>query len=416
MDALDDDRAETARMRWGSCAAALGAAAVIGVVAAAIVPFSMPTPIYWQSALELIGGRPITDHHNVGYTLFIVLPLWAAGVRGVIVAQWLLYVVVVGLCWRLLARSNVAARFSLLGVLAISLHPYVWAGIKRIVDSNLAVFLLLTLIAVVSRPMRGRPFAWLWQGVLFGASLLVRPNFMFLAPLFFLVPRFKARWPTKSALAYAACVCMVGVFVAGGVNRAILGRFQLVDPYYSAYGLHNGNNPYSKKHFLHYLTGEYSTAEALEADHIDLAPLDKAERTRILLELSSSFILSHPLEYAELVFIRTGVFFAPDFRRTTTHGSLFTPFFYVAQVVMALPVLAWLFLQFRTRRTDVFKGLAAPVVAAFYVLPFSLLYADPRYRLPLDILLILDCTVLAAGVRMSGTALQRPPLAGIPAA
>jgi hypothetical protein len=83
-----------------------------------------------------------------------------------------------------------------------------------------------------------------------------------------------------------------------------------------------------------------------------------------------------------------------------------------AQTIVALPVILWLIAwlgdaRYRASR----RGRIALAFAGLFVLPFALTNSDPRFRLPLDIVFLLE-SVVVFGVSRWPQRLRRHWLAG----
>src|SRR5204862_8163095 len=88
-------------------------------------------------------------------------------------------------------------------------------------------------------------------------------------------------------------------------------------------------------------------------------------------------------------------FFAPYLRhgRAGTMGSVADG----VAIVLALPIAIWTALRLARRRLWTWtSGLMAIIVVPLYVLPFFLINAEPRYRWPVDVILILESIALIA--------------------
>ena len=75
--------------------------------------------------------------------------------------------------------------------------------------------------------------------------------------------------------------------------------------------------------------------------------------------------------------------------QSTTVNSFYLKI--IAQTFMALPFFLWLLtIAFVSGRGISVKSNLIPAIVFFYFLPFILTNADPRFRLPVDAVIILD--------------------------
>lgn len=399
-----------------SLAIAVAFGCLIGGLALAWVPFREVLPAYLLQARELMAGAGVTNHYPVGYSLFLYLGLKLGGAElaGVYALQFLLFVATIAMAYLLLALKKCVPRGCLVGALVAALHPYLFLNLKQISDNTWSTFLLLATMAALEVARVESPIeSGLLVGCVLGAALLFRANALFWLPLAYLLPRVVRSWPVaKSLLAFGAAAGLA-VLGAGTVNRAVRGEWLLVHPYYSAYGLHNGNNPYSATDFLTLGKGEYSTNKHLRSLGIEPTRLSRDERTKVLRDLGIEFIAEHSLQYVKLVGIRIGIYLMPDFRSNPEPNfrqRLLVP---VTKVVLALPVFLWAFLTWKRWRATGAFDRSVPIAFVLYSLPFVLLYADPRYRYPVDVLLLLDCVAMLAS---SGRGLALAPTPAVASA
>jgi hypothetical protein len=383
----------------------LGLAATIAVAAAAWLPASEPLPGYLQGARELLATGQIVDHHSPGYMLLLALAITVSGTHGILILHGILFVLVCATALRILRALELPPAICALGVLPVALHPTLVINITRISDNNISVLLLLCFVWMLLW-VRKRGLGWRGVaagGLLCGAILLIRPNLLTVVAAGVVATwRHDGRlWPAISRWIAIVAIAAIGALVTTYWCRGV---WQLSDPFYAAYTFHNGTNPRAARAFLYETTGEYSTFAALKDEGIhDLYALSKDEGRRVLLRSSWRFIREHPLDYAALLVVKGFNFFRPDYRRVNTGD--FGPWLIVGgmQSVMALPVVVWLALKWRTRhlvRWD--EGLYASLLLPLYVLPFVALYAEPRYRWPVDILLLLESAFLLTRARQHG--------------
>jgi hypothetical protein len=375
---------------------ALAAAVAAAWLAVLVVPYAEPLFFHLDAARELLATGRITDHHAPGYALLLAAALHAGGLAGVLTLHALVLAAATGMAWRVVRAAGLPPLACLGGALTVALNPILVANVTKISDTDLSVLLLL---AVVAGLMRVRDTGLRWGHAVPAATLgavvlLVRPNLALLAPvaLWLGLRGRDAGGRTTAASVWVASV-VLSAGIALSVNAAVTGAWRLSDPYYLAYTFHNGTNPRAAEHILRDTIGEYSTYRALEDEGIEYARLSKEELTPIYWRLGVEFVTQHPWRYAGLLGAKALNFFRPYLRPGRDGPAAIVAT--VVEVVLALPVVVWGVLRWRARGAVPGTGLLlAAVVLPLYVLPFVLINSEPRYRWPIDTLLVLESVVL----------------------
>jgi len=375
---------------------ALFVAVVSTLMAAAALlffPHDIPAPSYLEGAQQLLASGKISVWHNVGYMLFISLGLKVGGMTALLGMQAALYVGIVTLLYWLLINVDVSPFVSGVGAVLIGCHPIVLINIPRISDISLSLFLIIPFLIVLIRIEKSRSvfFYLLMLYIILTLMVLTRSNYIFLIPIIFLSFNSKSRFGGLRIIIAKIIVIVAVIFSVCFVNKSIKGKFQLADSGYAAYTLHNGNNHRSAGHFLKYTTGEFSSGQALRERGIDAERKTKEEMTDIYRSEAITFIRKNPLEYIKLVFVRAATFFRPDYRRVDLSVIARRDSLIFMQTVLAAPIFIWIILRIVLRnRVKTFVGFQAPILLFLYITPFLLIYADPRYRWPLDCILLVD--------------------------
>ena len=321
----------------------------------------------------------MTDFHSVGYALLIAAGLRMGDMTGVIVLHGVILAAITVTAVGLMRRVDARPWLGLLAGLVVALNPILVANVTKISDNNLATLLLLLLVLTLVRARDGAlsRFAIVPVSLLFAAVLLVRPN---MALLFLPILWFSVR---QSAAVVAA------VAIAMTVNASTTGHWRVSDPFYVAYAFNNGNNPHALETVRSGVSAESTTAETLEDAGIDQRALTSVEATRLYWSAGFAFIRDHPGDYLVLRAAKLASLFAPYFRRG--RAGLMKIAGDAGAIVMALPILIWTALRVWRRRAWTWSsGLMAAVVLPLYVLPFFLINAEPRYRWPMDVVLMLE--------------------------
>lgn len=361
--------------------------------AARYIPYAEPFHYYLAAARGFLATGRITDFHSAGYSLLIAAALRAGDMTGVFILHAAILAgaaaTAVVLMRHVIDRPWAAA----LAGLAVALNPILVANVTKISDNNLAALLLLLLVLVLVRA-RDRALgriAIVPVSLLFAVVLLVRPN---MALLFVPILWFSVR--QSAAVLAAAAIAMT-------VNAWTTGHWRMSDPFYAAYAFSNGNNPHALETINGGVSAESTTAETLEDAGIDERTLTRGEATRLYWRTGVAFIRDHPGDYLVLRAAKLAHFFAPYFRRGRTGvvGAVAD----AGSVVLALPIAIWTVLRLRRRRTWTWtSGLMAVIVLPLYVLPFFLINAEPRYRWPVDVVLVLESIALIATRRVTAPA------------
>jgi hypothetical protein len=93
-------------------------------------------------------------------------------------------------------------------------------------------------------------------------------------------------------------------------------------------------------------------------------------------------------------------FFRPYYRRGERGAMAWAAT--LVQTLAALPVVVWGVLRWRARgRVRWHDGLMAVVLLPLFALPFVLTNVEPRYRWPLDVVLLLESVWLVGAARTS---------------
>jgi hypothetical protein len=373
----------------------LALAALLSVGMALRLPISVPEPVYFADAKAWSPSTPIADTFTpLAYPLFVAPVFRLAGTGGVLAVQAVLQLATVAVAFALLLLLDVSPRVAGLGALLILLHPEFLLSIPKIWDVGLSAFLFLLLVLVCLLVQRNGP-AWglcLAVGMAFGAALFCRPNFALLVPV--VVAAFW-RAPAKVFAVRIASAALIAALTFALAGIAAHGR-----PFWprnGPYNLYAGDNPFSGQALLEKLNAEPSIYPAFRAQHPDLVPANPAKDfyyspafQHIFTHDALIFVVHHPGEQAQLVAIKLFTLFRPD---TKVHPLRSASG--LGKAVLALPALLFLVALFAPGRPPLTcADWLLIAFAAAYVLPFLLTNSDPRFRTPLDALLIVSTVSL----------------------
>ena len=379
---------------------------VLAMVVAIRVPFSNPGPDSMQQAQEWASsGRIAETFAPIAYPLLIAPAYCISGIRGIIALQAALQIALVATCFFFLLQLGVSARAAVLGSIPVALHPELLASITRSRDVALSTLLIvfLVLLFLHIQAVGPRLGVSLVGGVVFAAAVFCRPNYLLMAVALLYALSLNGKPQHEATSAYfvpkkmtvRASILALIVFAASGISTylllGIVGHGSPFFPQNGSYNLFAGNNPYSASTFLANLNGELSINPAYRALHPELNPSTPSPDYRdaslnyFYLRSSIEYAFHHPVAEAKLIGIKLFTFFRPDIR---IHPERFAVA--VVKCFLSLPVVLFLILLALPGRApfDRVDWLLLIVYAA-YLLPFLLTNSDPRFRIPLDVLLLL---------------------------
>jgi hypothetical protein len=353
-------------------------------------------PGYRADTIEwAITGRVVDTFTPLAYPLFAGPAYRVAGDRGILVLQVLLHLALAGVCYLLLRELRLPVAWSAYGSLPVVLFPDLLLSVSKLWDLTLSTVLLLLFVFVCLRIAHSlpspSPVLIATSGLLFAAAIFCRPNLILLLPivLFLLLPR----RTSLSATATAGQIALFLVLAAAGFSLlgvASHGAFYF--PGNGPYNLYAGHNPQTRAALLDHLNGEFSLAPDFYASHPNepLPNFYSAEMAGTFTRRSIQFASHHPGEELRLFAIKLFTFFRPD---TKLH-SLFSASGLIKSF-LALPVIVFLATLLLPGRPPLsFDDRLLFAFEICYVLPFLLTNSDPRFRTPLDALLLLHLVSL----------------------
>lgn len=355
------------------------------------VPFSHPMPNLKTANELLIKGEIKSSQLPIGYTAFLAICIKLGGKVGVFLAQAILYISTVILGFIFLYLLGAGRRIALLGACVLALHPYLVINIKRIVENNLAVFLLLSYVVMtllVEKSNARYVFIILW-GFLLSLLMAVRPNAISLLGMPFLLG-IRDRYNIHRNIPKIFIFLTVVFVVLASISITVTGS-SLFLPSHAAHNFFAGANEYTAESLLKYYYAEPGFWKALKAKNITFDP-DKSQEA-LYWKLGLKYISQHPFQYIWLGMLKIITLFRPDYRLVRTPSTINSfSLKLIMQTLMATPLFLWLIsvVLTSTARIRVKSWFVLPIVL-LYILPFILASADPRYRLPVDIVMILDC-------------------------
>jgi len=366
---------------------------VLAAIGIAISLFSFPflseMPSYLDQARSLADGNLIDP--GLGYSTPIGYPgLLSAfysmgGVSGIIVFQSLVHLGITCFCWRILRKCGVSSALIGIGTLIISLHPHILLNIKRINEGALASLVILLILDNLIRAPRSNTGSII-LGIYHSILILLRPNAITLIPLAVYCIHSVSR-NMKSSLRNLTLTIITGATFYLGFSKFVTSSF-LFWPKNGPYNFFAGNNQFTASSLLENQNAEQSIKPALEnAGYLPESAYDISGSEYN--ELAISFITSEPIEFIRLIFLKCYVFFSPRL----ANADNFIEFFLQAALA-SFPVIWLCLIAFYSRRKYTNLDKALIVLVLLYTAPFLITNADPRMRLPLDVVFILHSLIL----------------------
>ncbi len=367
--------------------------------------YEVALPQFLLGAQQLGHGARLTSEFlPVGYPLVLALGSlvghWA-GARGVQVALSALNILlvcatVVGL-YRWLQRRT-APGYALAVALVLGLYPETLRNLSKVSDTNLTTLLLVAMLLALTAMRRsaGIPAATTF-GLVLGAAVLVRPNLCLMLAL--AVPALAASpFRRRAALLLVAFAVSLATYLA--VTAATHGK-----PFWPKNGAYNvfaGANPYTAYFLLHDHNAEESILPALRQHGFhpgldwhrpsDQPGIDDSRDLRyvpVYRALAVQFVRQHPAQMVRLTLLKLLTFLRPD--GAPGLPAPWTSAWLLVKTSVRMGTVLWMVVVVADR----FRGGSGPftavgLLALLYVLPFLLTNADPRFRTPLDLVLLAD--------------------------
>ena len=384
--------------------------AVFSIAVALRTRVTYPMPGYQVDTVEWAAtGRVADTFTPLAYPLFAGPAYRLAGDRGIVLLQILLQLALAAVCYLLLRELHLPPSWSAYGSLPVVLFPDLILSVTKLWELTLGTFLFLLFVLACLRIAHSVAAPTLKltaiAALIFAAAIFCRPNLILLFPIL-LVLLLLPRTNLQPAQAATHTAIFLIITVTGFSLLGIASHGSIYFPRNGPYNLYAGHNPETRAALLNHLNAEFSLIPDFYASHPGepvpdfYSPEIGATYTR----RSIDFAIRHPVEEIKLLLLKLFIFFHPD---TKLH-ALLSPFG-IVKSFLALPVLlflAALILPGRPPLTFDDKFLFAFEVV--YILPFILTNSDPRFRTPLDALLLLHLVSLLYRRRNAHLALASP--------
>jgi 4-amino-4-deoxy-L-arabinose transferase-like glycosyltransferase len=399
----------------------LALATLLAGVALVKAPFAAPTPVYLDVAEDVLRGRVIRSTFlPVGYVAFLVCFMKLGGLAGIFAGQAIAYVVTICLTYLILHRLRVSDTTSLLASSIVAMHPYLLLNIKRVIDHNVLIPLFLAFVLYTLRvTRRGASYAdWLLLGIVSGAMVTVRPNCitLFVLPVAGCISRGRDVLRSLGVFLGAALIAVAAVTIP------LTSRFFIFSDN-GAYNFFARANDFAFDELINRYNAELAVQQAVKelglpadpplsvqrqgVDYLEQHPLFQPNMTALYIRWGMTYWREHPDRMLALTGLKVVNLFRPDYRQVYRSHVAPPIVIMIMQTLLALPALVWTLLRLSRWHRPLYNCTlnSAGVVglaAVLYVLPFALTNSDPRFRLPLDLIFILDIACFL-GARQSDT-------------
>ncbi len=344
-----------------------------------LLPFSHAEGDFWENMQAALRTGHVPSIFLPGFYPFVCAWFYRPfGAGGVEVFQAALYLASAG-CVLLILRRMVGPRSSAtLAAGLIALDPDLLSSIPKLWDTEATACLLAALAAVslALEPARRKLPTALLLGAVWGLGMAVRPNFVLLA-----VPIAWALFAARARLG-AACAFGAAALALAAANTLAHGAFYF--PQNGPYNLFAGANPYTRGALLSVFNAEPSIAPAMAAHGYPALNSYALALRPVYSRFALQFMAAHPFEWLGLAALKLGTLLRPD---TKAH-PLFSAWGLV-KLLTSLAVPFWLAILLWVRGQGwTAKDTLIVLFAVFYILPFVLTNADPRFRPALDVLVL----------------------------
>lgn len=363
---------------WTARAAVMGGCAVsilLGLAVAIGRPLEVTMPVYLALALELRASALAVSFEPIGYPWLLSLFPMADPGSAVRVLHLAAYVVLMAGIARVALTSLTRATSTeqrwvvVLAATAVFFQPYFVINIARVNDNgiNVAMTALLFALAFSASPASGG--AWL------GAMAAIRPNVASVLPLVMI----GGTWTgASSAWRRAAIVLAAGVLTYVAFSVVAADRF-LFWPANGPYNLFAGNNPAAFESLRVEYNAEPSLAEGLR--WCGVADTPKAAVSAAYLWCTRHFLATEPLAAVRVTLFKVYTFFwRPNLRLADGAAQVA-----IQLVAVVLPLWWWIRSGYEIVVARRLFDTRATWFVLLFAAPFVLTNADPRFRLPLDV-------------------------------
>jgi hypothetical protein len=357
---------------------------------------SYPQPRFFSDTKEWANfGHINSTFTPLAYPLFAGPAYRLAGIHGLLAMQVLLQIAIAAVCYGILRELCLPPKYSAYGSLPVALYPELLLSVAKTWDLALSTFVLLLFVLLCLRMARSAPLISMSltvvTGLVFAVAVFCRPNLIL---LFAVVPVLLLHRRANLSLVRFGGQLVVFLFIAATVF-SLLGAAShgsVFIPRNGSYNLYAGHNSQTMHALLHDKNAEYSIIYKFVQVNpgVPLPDFYSPDFGVYYTQQSIYFARHNPGVEIRLLFVKLFTLFRPD---TRLH-SLLSPSG-VIKSVLALPALFLLAgLLLPGRPPLLFEDKLLIVVELLYIVPFLITNSAPRFRVPLDALLLLHLVSL----------------------
>lgn len=370
--------------------------ALISFLTARFGHFSAPMELHWAYAKEFAANGRISETFVPGiYPALLGIGLNHFSIYWVRLVHTVFYLFCV-LSAYAISRLLRLRRSQALGVAVFtSLCPDLVESINKVWDVSATCAVTMVLVVLILMVLQSKSSPWILPmiGVCLGFGMSLRPNFPTL-----LIPIAVAVWFGTDKRVLKFGTSLLEIIALSGVVFVCLAVFAHGRPYLPSNGPYNffaGANQYTEQSLLNYENAEPSIIPALqqgiglEAVHLDLTDQQTA---KIFTKLGLRFVKEHPLRWGlRYSILKLFAMFRPN---TKVHGLFSIAGLLRLLTTLGLPVWMTVFALRWKQKTVELQDWMIPIAAVAYVLPFILTNGDPRFGVPLLLLLWIHALAL----------------------
>jgi len=360
-----------------------------------------------------LGIQEIVDTRHIGSTFlpiaYVAILGWAevlgphVGItanHAALVTQIIFLLLIVVLVYAVLTQLGVSLRIAAGAALMIGLYPQYLNGVTTLKDTNLALLSLLALLFTLIRLRRNS--TWInaaLVGMALAFAVMVRPNLLTMVPLLI--------WPVYGLKRSTAARLLFVAVAAGALMYASATGFVHGRPFFpdnGPYNLYAGFNPYTESILLRDHNAENSIVLAMAAKGVharldwsqppDLPGIDDARDKKYIPFYKTEterFIVNRPGSALKLCFVKLVTLMGQSYVDVPGAGAALHRLTRLVKHATAFVAPAWLAVLLYSIFQR--KGVASTVIVsmtALYMVPFLVTNADPRFRITIEGVLIMD--------------------------
>jgi hypothetical protein len=363
-------------------------------VAARVPVTSMPG--YQMDIDEWVSTGHIADTFTpLAYPLLAGAAFRVGHNHGILAMQILMHLAMVLMAYLILRELRVAPLRSALGGLLVALSPDLLLAITKVWDFALSSFVLLLLVLCALHIWNRKGFSgWaltIASGAACGIAIASRANLILLVPLLLAIFFLAGRTAPKPTVATGAIVFLL-VVAAGFAGVAIASHGSFFWPHNGPYNLYAGHNPYTVEQMLDRENGEYSIRPAITPTHpgISLEDTYSENLEPFYMQQVKAFAVHNPATEIKLLGVKLFTLLRPDTKVQPLHSGGGK-----VKALLALPVPIFLVMLLLTGRKALLPtDWLLIAMEILYVIPFLISNSDPRFRTPLDCVVLLHSVSL----------------------